>query len=236
MSAPPPTELRASPERAADPATLGRGHVLTGPEHAEGRVALLTDPAVSANNCQQRPAPGQGIAQERSPSPRSQAGADDVQAVERGLGGDRRALAPVREGGVDDREIEVLGHVEAVRDAPHAQRDGLFAAQRRARSVVIQYIACGRSTCSMRALVSMPRSPTQATRAMPKRALSLLTCAATVAGSAVLPANTSTAIGTPCAVQIRPKTICASSRLPSRECPRAASAQQRPVSHIEVRS
>ena len=43
----------------------------------------------------------------------------------------------------------------------------------------------------------MPRSPTQAMRSMPKRSLSLATCAATVAGSAVLPVNTSTAIGQP---------------------------------------
>ena len=63
----------------------------------------------------------------------------------------------------------------------------------------------------------MPRSPTQAMCSMPKRSLSLATCAATVAGSAVLPLNTSTAIGQPSAVQIRPKTICGSSRLPSRE-------------------
>ena len=82
----------------------------------------------------------------------------------------------------------------------------------------------------------MPRSPTQTMCSMPKRSRSLVTCAATVAGSAVLPGNTSTAIGQPSAVQIRPKTICGSSRLPSREWPRAASSQQRPVSQVEVRS
>ncbi len=82
----------------------------------------------------------------------------------------------------------------------------------------------------------MPRSPTQAICPMPKRSLSLLTCAATVAGSAVLPLNTSTAIGQPAALHTKPKTICGSSRLPSRESPRAASSQQRPVSQVEVRS
>ena len=94
----------------------------------------------------------------------------------------------------------------------------------------------GLSTFAMRAEVSMPRSPTQAMCAMPKRSRSLVTCAATVAGSPVLPANTSTASGQPCAVQISPKTICGSSRLPSREWPRAASSQRRPVSQVEVRS
>ena len=56
------------------------------------------------------------------------------------------------------------------------------------------------------------------------------------AGSAVLPLNRSTAIGQPWAVHTRPKTICGSSRLPSREWPRAANSQQRPVSQVEVRS
>ena len=88
----------------------------------------------------------------------------------------------------------------------------------------------------MRALVSMPRSPTQAIAELPKRSLSFVTCAPSVAGSAVLPLNTSTAIGQPAALQIRPKTICGSSRLPSREWPRAASGQQRRVIHVEVRS
>lgn len=105
-----------------------------------------------------------------------------------------------------------------------------------ARKELTQSMPWGLSTCSMRAEVSMPRSPTQAICSMPKRSFSLATWAATVAGSAVLPLNTSTAIGQPSAVQIRPNTICGSSRLPSRECPRAASSQQRPVSQVEVRS
>lgn len=57
MSAPPKTVLRASPEeeaavreavRSADPAGLGAGSALAGPEHVAGLVALLSDPAVSA--------------------------------------------------------------------------------------------------------------------------------------------------------------------------------------------
>jgi len=88
----------------------------------------------------------------------------------------------------------------------------------------------------MRAEVSMPRSPTQAIAEMPNRSLTLLTWEATVLGSPVLPANTSTQMGTPSAVQTSPKTICGSSCLLSREWPRAASSQQCPVSQVEVRS
>jgi RimJ/RimL family protein N-acetyltransferase len=56
MSAPPLTVLRASPEeeeairrrvRTADPASLGPGSVVAGPEHVPGLTALLSDPAVS---------------------------------------------------------------------------------------------------------------------------------------------------------------------------------------------
>ncbi len=43
----------------------------------------------------------------------------------------------------------------------------------------------------------MPRSPTSTTRERPKRVLSLLTWAASVIGSAVLPSNTSMATGSP---------------------------------------
>jgi RimJ/RimL family protein N-acetyltransferase len=57
MSAPPKTELHASPEeeaairaavRAADVSPLGPGAVVAGPEHVAGLVELLSDPAVSA--------------------------------------------------------------------------------------------------------------------------------------------------------------------------------------------
>ena len=56
MSAPPKTVLEVSPEeeaairhavRSADPATLGPGRVMAGPEHAGALVELLSDPAVS---------------------------------------------------------------------------------------------------------------------------------------------------------------------------------------------
>ena len=43
----------------------------------------------------------------------------------------------------------------------------------------------------------MPRSPTSTTRLIPNRSLTLVTWAATVAGSPVLPANTSMATGMP---------------------------------------
>jgi hypothetical protein len=68
------------------------------------------------------------------------------------------------------------------------------------------------SITSMCAEVIMPRSPTQAMATMPRRSLSLANGAAAVAGSAVLPSKTSTAIGPPSALQIGPKTICGSSR------------------------
>ena len=59
----------------------------------------------------------------------------------------------------------------------------------------------GRSAGSMRASVSMPRSPTITTRCRLKRWLSLSICAASVIGSAVLPSNTSIATGQPFAAQ-----------------------------------
>jgi hypothetical protein len=43
-----------------------------------------------------------------------------------------------------------------------------------ARSALIQSNWAGRSSSRMRALVSMPRSPTRATRDSPKRILSVL--------------------------------------------------------------
>jgi hypothetical protein len=77
-----------------------------------------------------------------------------------------------------------------------------------ARSAVIQSRPAGRSVCSMRALVSTPRSPTITTRCSLKRCFNLSICADSVTGSAVLPSNTSTATGQPSAVHIRPMTIC----------------------------
>ena len=88
----------------------------------------------------------------------------------------------------------------------------------------------------MRASVNIPRSPTSTTLENPKRRLSLSTCAPTVAGSAVLPSNTSTATGRPSASHSSPNSICSLPRLPSREWPRRPSGQWRPSSHTEVRS
>jgi hypothetical protein len=66
-----------------------------------------------------------------------------------------------------------------------------------ARSALIQSSCAGRNSSRMRALVSMPRSPTKHTRASPNRVLSLVIWVARVLGSAVLPSNTSIAIGIP---------------------------------------
>jgi hypothetical protein len=77
----------------------------------------------------------------------------------------------------------------------------------------------------MRALVSMPRSPTSINRCRPKRSRSLRTCAATVLGSAVLPGNTSTAMGHPSALVSKPQTIGLPLRS-SREWPKRASGQR----------
>ena len=64
-------------------------------------------------------------------------GADDVEAVERGLGGDLLVLAGVGEGAVGDLELEVLGHLVAVDDLADARADraGVGGAQRPARPV-----------------------------------------------------------------------------------------------------
>ncbi len=64
-----------------------------------------------------------------------QAGAHHVQAVQRGLGLDRLGLARVAQRRLGDRELEVLGHVEVPDHAPHAQGDGVPAAQRAARAL-----------------------------------------------------------------------------------------------------
>ena len=80
----------------------------------------------------------------------------------------------------------------------------------------IQSSPAGARSARMRAVVSMPRWPTSAMRLMPKRWRMRCTCAATVAGSAVLPANTSTASGQPSAAHSGANTICCLPRLLSR--------------------
>ena len=66
-----------------------------------------------------------------------------------------------------------------------------------ARSAVIQPMLAGATSSRSRAAVSMPRSPTSTTLVIPNRSLTLVTWAATVLGSPVLPANTSMATGMP---------------------------------------
>ena len=80
----------------------------------------------------------------------------------------------------------------------------------------IQSRPAGCRSARMRAVVSMPLSPTSAMRAMPKRFLILSTCRPTVVGSAVFPGNTSTARGQPAAEHSSPNTICCLPFLPSR--------------------
>ncbi len=58
----------------------------------------------------------------------------------------------------------------------------------------------------MRASVIMPRSPTNVIRFSPKRFCTRSSADPTVWGSDVLPANTSTATGTPCGVASRPSS------------------------------
>src|SRR6266704_2910792 len=66
-----------------------------------------------------------------------------------------------------------------------------------ARSAVIQSSPAGATSSRSRAAVSMPRSPASTTRVSPNRSLTLVTWAATVFGSPVLPLKTSMAIGHP---------------------------------------
>jgi hypothetical protein len=66
---------------------------------------------------------------------------------------------------------------------------------------VIQSTPAGCSSSLIRASVIMPRSPTRTTRRKPKRWRSLSIWVLSVLGSAVLPANTSTAIGQPSRAQ-----------------------------------
>jgi hypothetical protein len=73
-----------------------------------------------------------------------------------------------------------------------------------ARSAVIPSRPADLMSSVMRAWVIMPRSLTRTTWSRWKRYLSLVTCAARVIGSAVLPSNTSMATGQPSGAQSRP--------------------------------
>ena len=85
------------------------------------------------------------------------------------------------------------------------------------RNALIQSSPAGSTSSRILASVSIPRSPTSTTRESPKRWRSFATCAPTVLGSAVLPANTSTDTGHPSRAHNNPNSICSLPRLPSRE-------------------
>ena len=100
----------------------------------------------------------------------------------------------------------LLPRQEAIEDALAARhlRDGTLvlydvssAAMAGPRRAVIQSSSAGLRSSRMRALVSIPRSPTIATWARANRSFSLATWELTVVGSPVLPLNTSTATGMP---------------------------------------
>ena len=88
----------------------------------------------------------------------------------------------------------------------------------------------GRSS-RMRALVIMPRSPTSTISERPNRWRSLSTWVATVLGSEVLPAKTSTATGHPAALVRSPNTIC---KAPDFVVTRVTEFGQRTVAPFEV--
>ena len=77
----------------------------------------------------------------------------------------------------------------------------------------------------IRALVIIPRSPTMTASVMPNFSRSISTASMKAVGSAVLPGNTRTAAGRPSKSVSSPYSICCLPRLPSRECPDAASSQ-----------
>jgi hypothetical protein len=72
-------------------------------------------------------------------------------------------------------------------------------------------------SASIRAEVIMPRSPTITTSVSPKRSRTVAAAAMNAVGSAVLPANTSTATGRPSGSQVSPYSIWSRPVLPSRE-------------------
>ena len=71
---------------------------------------------------------------------------------------------------------------------------------------------------------------------MPKSSRTRVIAVLNDSGSPVLPANTSTATGRPAGSVSSPYSICLRPRLPSRECPNAASSQHDPSTHEEDRS
>ena len=77
----------------------------------------------------------------------------------------------------------------------------------------------------IRALVIIPRSPTITASVIANFSRTISTASVKAFGSPVLPVNTRTATGRPCWSVSSPYSICCLPRLPSRECPNAASSQ-----------
>src|SRR5664280_1625883 len=103
------------------------------------------------------------------------------------------------------------------------------AATSGARRAVTQPRPPRSRSCSIRALVIIPRSPTSTRSVNPKRSRTSVARWANAVGSAVLPATTRTATGRPTGSVSSPYSICGSPFLPSREYPRAANGQCEPV-------
>jgi hypothetical protein len=76
-----------------------------------------------------------------------QAAADHVDAVERGLGGDRLGLAREGEARIGDGELEVLGHMATVDDGAYLEADLVLGPRSgaRLRSVAARTLALFRS-------------------------------------------------------------------------------------------
>ena len=89
----------------------------------------------------------------------------------------------------------------------------------------------GRSGKALRSLLTKGT-----TSVIPKRVLSVSTCAGTVNGSEVLPSNTCTAKGSPVPVVTKPITIWVLPAFLSRLYPKAASSLQAPSMYEEVTS
>src|ERR1035437_8710602 len=105
-----------------------------------------------------------------------------------------------------------------------------------ARSAVTQPNPPSSRSSSTRALVIIPRSPTITMSLSLNVSLTAWTMVVNAVGSAVLPGNTRTATGRPAGSVSSPYSIWGSPFLPSREYPRAASGQCRPVTQEEERS
>src|SRR6266545_3370109 len=205
------------------------------------------------------------------------AGADHIDPVQGGLGGDLGLVPAVAEVAGADVEDEVLAHLMLVDHLAgpdpdlvrvlqppraHGPADlgqlGLGGGQQLAAgagpvggqyrivaadqpmagafSAVIQPIPSSLRRSSMRVPVIIPRSPTMIIVVMPKSRRMRTIAVLHDSGSEVLPGNTSTATGRPCRSVSSPYSTWRRPRLPSRECPKPASAQCEPSTHELDRS